>query len=258
MTDATHIPNSIDAPLVDPEFIANKHRDAFVAATEILRQSQDWPAEVNGPADLEVLTVGVRGIMGAAKTLEAARKTEKTRFDDAGKEVQALFTPRLTKLETAKQAALGAITRHNRKVEEEERRKAAVAAQREREEAQRRAAAAAALETAGHTDVAETVMDGAVEAERTAQKLDALSTGSAADLVRTQTAGGTVSSSSKLKHEVVDQQALRATLGVLADHFALPEIDKAIRAYIAAEKKAGREPKLAGVRFFNDTKAIVR
>lgn len=258
MTDAVHLRNDIDAPLVDAEFIANKHKDAFVAASDILRSSEDWPAEVNGEADLVTLTAGVRSIMGAAKTLEAARKTEKTRFDDAGKEVQALFTPRLTKLENAKATALAAITRHNRKVEEQERQKAAEAAQREREEAQRRAEAAARIEAAGHADVASTVMDTAVDAERTAQKLDAVATGTAADLVRTHTSAGTVTSATTMVHEVMDGEALRASLGTLGFYLDQPSIDKAIRSYMKAQKLAGRAPAVPGVRFYADSRARVR
>jgi len=259
MTDtAIHLQNSLDAPLVDPEFIANKHKDAFVAASEVLKQAQDWPAEVNGPADLEVLTVGVRQIMSAAKTLDACRSAEKRRFDEAGKEVQALFLPRLTKLDQAKQTALAAITRHNRKVEEEQRRLAAEAANREREEARRRAEAAAALETAGHDDVAETVMETAVDAERMAEKLDRQATGSAADLVRTHTAGGTVTSATTMTFEIIDGPALRGTLGPLGDYIDQPSIDKAIRAYIKAKKLAGQSPFIPGVRFFAESKARVR
>jgi hypothetical protein len=257
MTD-TYLPNSIDAPLVDPEFIANKHKDAFVAATDILRAAQDWPTEVAGPADLETLTAGVRAIMGAAKTLDAARDGEKRRFDSAAKEVQGLFKPRLEKLDAAKAAALATITRYNRQIEEQQRRLAAEAAERERAEAKRRADAAAALETQGHADVAETVMETAVDAERMAEKLDRQATGSAADLVRTHTAGGTVTSATSMTFEVESHITLRGSLGTLGDYIDQPSIDKAIRAYMKAAKLAGREPSLAGVRFFAESKARVR
>ena len=261
MTDAHHLPNSVDAPLVDPEFIANKHRGAFVAASDVLRAAQDWPAEVNGPADLEVLTSGIRSATAAHKTLEAARSTEKRRFDDAGREVQGIFTPHLGKLDTVKQTALAAITRHNRQVEERQRQLAAEAAERERAEAQRRADAAAALEQKGLGDVAETVMETAVEAERMAEKLDRQSTGSAADLVRVHTGGGTVTSATRIAFEVVSQDILRAGLGVLGPHLAQPDIDKAIRSLIAAEKRVGKSAAdivIPGVRCFNDSTARVR
>jgi hypothetical protein len=254
--EAIHLSNN--PPLVDPEQIAQRHKAAFVAASEVLKLAADWPAEVNGPADLEVLTAGVRSIMGAAKTLDGCRTLEKRRFDDAGKEVQGLFLPRLTKLEAAKQAALGAITRHNRKIEEEQRRLAAEAAQRERVEMERRQAAAAALEAQGHADVAETVMDTAVEAERMAERLDRQATGSAADLVRTHTAGGTVTSATSMAFEIEDGAALRSSLGTLGDYIDQPSIDKAIRAYMKAMKLAGRDLAVPGVRFFADSKARVR
>jgi len=258
MTD-TYLPNSIDAPLVDPEFIANKHKAAFVAATDALRAAEDFPGEVNGPNDLETLTAGVRRIMGASKDLDACRDLEKRRFDTAAKEVQGLFKPRLDKLDAAKAAALATITRHNRRVEEAARQQAAAAAEIERQEAARRAAAAAAIEEAGHQDVGNTVMDSAIESEAAAVRLDAVATGSsAADLVRTHTAAGTVTSATSMTFEITDQQPLRASLGGLGDYFPLPDIEKAIRAYMKAQKLGGRELSLPGVRFFADSKARVR
>jgi len=258
MTD-TYLPNSIDAPLVDPEFIANKHKAAFVAATDALRAAEDFPGEVEGPNDLEVLTAGVRRIMGASKDLDACRDLEKRRFDTAAKEVQGLFKPRLEKLELAKYTALATITRHNKKVEEAARKQAAEAAERERQEAARRAAAAAAIEAAGHQGVGDTVMDSAIESEAAAVRLDAISTGSsAADLVRTHTAAGTVTSATAMSFEVLMPVVLRRDLGALGDFIDQASIDKAIRTYMKAQKLAGRELSLPGVRFFADSKARVR
>jgi hypothetical protein len=140
--------------------------------------------------------------------------------------------------------------------------KAAQAAQREREEADRRMAAAAAIETTGMADVADTIMESALDSQAVAEKLDRVSTGSAADLVRTQTAGGTVTSATTLAFEVTDNDALRASMGELGPYFGQPEIDKAIRAYVAAAKRMGKDAgtikPLAGVRFFADRSARVR
>jgi hypothetical protein len=51
-------------------------------------------------------------------------------------------------------------------------------------------------------------------------------------------------------------------MGELGPYFGQPEIDKAIRAYVAAAKRMGKDSgtikPLAGVRFFADRSARVR
>lgn len=261
MTD-THLPNSIDAPLVDPEFIANKHKAAFVLATTVLNAEAGLPLKVETEADLERLAKHVKDARSVHSTLDAARTSEKRRFDDAGREVQGLFTPRLTKLEASRKVAMDRINAHNQIVEERQRAAAKAAADAQRVEAERRAAAAAAIETSGMGDVAQTILDTAVDAQAAAEKLDRVATGSAADLVRTSTAGGTVTSATILTFEVVGSDDLRAYIGELGPHFTQPEIEKAIRAYIAAQKKLGRTAAtiaaLPGVRFYEERSARVR
>lgn len=261
MTEAHHIPNSVDAPLVDPEFIANKHKAAFVLSTAVLNAEASLPAQVESDADLEALTKHAKDAFSVKKTLDGARDTEKRRFDEAGKQVQGLFKPRIDKLDATRAVALARITAHNNKLEEQRRAEAAQAAQREREEATRRAEAAAQMENMGLDDVGSAIMDTALDAERMADKMERVSTGSAADLVRTQTAAGTVTSATAIAFEVTDGDALRASLGVLGAHFNQAHIEQSIRAYVAFHKKQGRGPAdmdVPGVRFFITTSARVR
>lgn len=263
MTDTPiHLRNDLDAPLVDAEHIAAKHKAAFVCATAILNAEADLPAKVETDADLERLTKHAKDAMGASKTLDAARVSEKRRFDDAGKEVMALFKPRIDKLDASKQVALARLSAHNRIVEERRRAEAAEAARLERIEADRRAAAAAAIETAGMADVADTIMESALDSQAVAEKLDRVSTGSAADLVRTSTAAGTVTSATSITFDVTDPKALFASLGPLGAHMALADIQKALRAYVAANKKQGATastmPAVPGVVFTTETNARVR
>jgi len=267
MTD-THIHLSNNPPLVDVEAIANKHKEAFVTATEVLNAEAALPAPLPAdsdktydPADLERLAKHVKDARTAKAGLETARTTEKKRYDEAAKQVQGLFTPRQTKLDATSKVALDRINAHNRRVEEAERLKAAQAAKLEREEADRRMAAAAAIET-GMADVAETIMESALDSQAVADKLDRVSTGSAADLVRTQTSGGTVTSATTLAFEVTDNDAMRAAMGDLGPYFGQAEIEKAIRAYVAAAKRMGKDAgtikPIAGVRFYADRSARVR
>lgn len=254
--DAIHLSNN--PPLVDPEAIANRYKDDFVAATAILNAEATLPAEIKDAADLERCAKHVKDARMVAKKLDGHRATEKAVFDAAGKMVQNLFKPRLDKLDATKSVAERLIASYNRKVEEDQRRRAAEAAELERAEAARRAEAAAKLETSLFGDVAETVMQSAIEAETNAARLDRVSTGTAADLVRAHTEAGTVSARVNLVHDVTDNAALRASLGPLGDHFDQASIDKAIRAFIRSCKTAGRAPYLAGVNFREDRKAIVR
>lgn len=269
MTDTAHIHLSNNPPLVDVEAIANKHKEAFVIATAVLNAEAILPAPLPAdsdktydPADLERLAKHVKDARTAKAGLETARTTEKKRYDDAAKQVQGLFTPRQAKLDDTSKVALDRINAHNRRVEEAERKKAAEAAKKEREEADRRMAAAAAIETSGLADVADTIMESALDSQAVADKLDRVSTGSAADLVRTQTAGGTVTSATTLAFEVTNNDDLRAALGDLGPFFGQTEIEKAIRAYVAAAKRMGKDAgtikPLAGVRFFADRSARVR
>jgi hypothetical protein len=254
----THLPNSIDAPLVDPEFIANKHKAAFVLATTVLNAEAGLPLKVETEADLERLAKHVKDARSVHSTLDAARTSEKRRFDDAGREVQGLFTPRLTKLEASRKVAMDRINAHNQIVEERQRAAAKAAADAQRVEAERRAAAAAAIETSGMGDVAQTILDTAVDAQAAAEKLDRVATGSAADLVRTSTAAGTVSAATKLTFEVTDWPIVRKNLGTLGDYIDAATVEKAIRAHLKAEKLASRHPALPGVRFYEERSARVR
>lgn len=261
MTDTTHLPNSVDAPLVDPEFIANKHKAAFVQASAVLNAEASLPAKVEKDADLERLAKHVKDARIANTALEAARKGEKARFDNAGKEVQALFQPRINKLDATKAVAEAIITRHNNELAETRRREAAEAAQREREEASRRAEAAAKMEDMGLDDVGAAIMDTALDSERLADKMDRVSTGSASDLVRTQTGAGTVTSQANTVFDIVDNDKLRASMGALGAHLNAPHIEQALRAYVAFHKKQGRGPadmSVPGVAFRVENKARIR
>lgn len=259
MTEAIHISNN--PPLVDAEVIANRHKAAFVLSTAVLNAEAGLPETVASEADLEALTKHAKDAFSVKKTLDGARDQEKRPFDEAAKAVQGLFKPRLDKLDATRNLALARITAHNNRLEEQRRKEAAEAARREREEAQRRAEAAAQMEDLGLADVGETVLQTALDAERLADKMERVSTGSAADLVRTQTASGTVTSATSIAFEIVDGDQLRASFGALGAHFNQAHVEQAIRAYVAHHKKQGRGPTdlaVPGVRFFTTTSARVR
>lgn len=243
-----------------PELLTDRYQDDLQSAQDLIAAADRLPAEcaVDDQDTLDKLAEYVRQTRARSTTIDGHRSFEKQAFDAAGTAVQSFFNPTLNKLADAKRKAEGIITARNRRAEELARQRALAAAEAERAEARRRHEEAARLETAGKTVVADQIMEHAQNAERMAETMERQAGASSSDLVRTQTAGGTVSSKGVWVFQIEDQAALRATLGKLGDHFTLPEIEKAIRSLIAVEKKAGRDPSLPGVVFSRDSRAVIR
>lgn len=214
--------------------------------------------EVRDAADLEDVSALRKDATRMWKELDEYRVNAKRPYDEAAKEVQNFFLPTLAALDRLARQCGDAVTAYQRKVADEQRRVAAEAAQRLRDEEERRKTVADSLLEQGLDSAADGVAETAVELGHQARLLDDQARGGMADLVRTTTGSGTVSAKVELKFQVDDSRALRKTLGKLGDHLAAPDIEKAIRSYMRGEQKAGREPALAGVRFYSESKAIFR
>lgn len=219
--------------------------------------------ELEDTACLSQVAAYVKGVRAFAKSLDTTRLMEKRALDELAEAPQLVFRPSIAALLHAQQAAEKAGLSYNQRKDEAERKKAAEAAARAREEANRTAAAAAALETQGLSDVAEAVLDHALNAQASAEHLDRQAVAPGQALARTHTEGGTVSATGAWVGEISDHGALRATLGPLGDHLITAHLEQAIRAFVAAGKKAGRidaktAPVLAGVTFTWNTRAIFR
>lgn len=243
-----------------------QHADLFARADKIIAAKDRLPDEIplheepdeNGLTTLDRVIAMVKTIRDCDSALDVARSVAKKPFDDAGKEVQQTFNPVREKLTPIKARCERMVHDRNVRLETQRREEAVRAAQAARKAEDERLASAAQLETLGHGEVAATVMQAAQDSGKMADKMEAMASGSTQDLVRTASAAGTTSSSSRLVHRVTDNEALRKTLGPLGDYFSAAEIDKAIRAKITADKKAGRAPVVAGVEFYDETKAIIR
>lgn len=242
------------------ETLADNHAELAARVAEFVAAGERLPTEcgIDDTATLEKLAAFVRHARALDKVVDTVRTGEKSLFDAASKDVQAFFSPQQTQIDAAKRRAEGVINTRNRQAEQRERDEAMERARLQREEADRQAEMARQMEDKGKAHVAETMVENASKADQMATSMEKKAAGSTADLVRTQTGGGTVSSKAVWVFSVTDQQALRSTLGKLADHFTIADIEKAIRAFVAAEKKAGRAPELAGVLFTTDTRATVR
>ena len=219
------------------------------------------PLKVIGLEDTEALDEAVayvRRMTAYEKRLEELRKEAKAPLDEAVKTAQAFFKPTIDKVVAAKASVLGVINAHNKLKADAEARAYREAAELERQRAAEQAAAAATIETAGGTAAGDAVLDHAVRSEEMAERMDRKASGPVADLVRQNVGGGVVSGSTVWTFEIVDQPALRATLGALGDHFTAADIEKAVRSYMAQQKKIGGKPALPGVTFGSEQKAIVR
>lgn len=270
MTD-THTTGHNNPPVVLPT-AAEVADDLRRRHAELIATARAWYAiglyvpRVIALDDIECLSLTaayVRGVRAFNKKVGSTRTEERALFTALASAPQDVFSPVETALDNRKSTAEEAINSYNNRKEAHERELRAQAAKRARDEADAIAATAGSLEDGGHDKAGGAVMDAALSMERMADKMDRQSTGNAADLVRTQTAGGTTSSKGEWDFEITDRAALNATMGKLAEHFAVAAIESAIRSFRAMEKKAGRvsqaqAPVLPGVTFTWSTKAIVR
>lgn len=258
MTTTNDLLNSTGVSLTDK--LNDAYADAIQRAQEIIDAAERLPTEcdLGDDAKLEKLADFVRLARGHDQLLEAKRKDEKEPIDRAGREVQQFFKPFQDKLMLAKAKAETVINNHNRAREAFERNRREEQAAAERAEAQRRADLAAQQQLDGRTGMAEANMEAAIEREGNADRLAMQAQGSAADLVRTNTAGGVVSSRAVWAFEIQDGEVLRGTLGPLGPFFNRAMIEQAVRGYLAHCKRAELAPMLAGVRFYEDRKAVIR
>lgn len=107
------------------------------------------------------------------------------------------------------------------------------AAERAAAEEAARAAAQAALEEGRVQDADEHLKAAATDA-RVAAASEKAATAPAPDLARTTAGGVTSTLATKWQFRITDPKALRASLGVLGEHFTSSELEKAIRAAVKA------------------------
>lgn len=125
-----------------PPYDALVLADLESTAAEFLRVTQQWQ-QIKTITDEEtagLVTDQIDGLRGLWKKVDAARKDAKKPHDDAGKAVQAAFTPLLTKLERAADALkpkLAAYASEKARREAEAKRKAEEEARRQAEEAEK-------------------------------------------------------------------------------------------------------------------------
>lgn len=210
------------------------------------------PRVITGPADMDAAASLVKDSKALFKKVETARKEMKQPFLDGGKLVDGHYgalTERLDRIATTFQKAADAYTAQQ--LELERQRRLAEAERIRQEEAAAREMAEAA-EEAGKVPMAETMAHMADAAGYEARQLEQEATGSAADLVRTVTSSGVLTSAkTPWVHEITDIGEV--DLNALRPYLKQDAIDAAIRLAIRQGVRSIR-----GVRIFQDVKAVIR
>lgn len=132
-----------------PAFNQTEVEELNTAAADFLDASAEWidKGEITTEAEAQSLNDFISGVKKRKTATDKARKAAKKPHDDAGKAVQAAYTPIITKLETAINRTAPILTAYLQKKEaarQAELRRQEEESRRAREEADRKAAEAAA------------------------------------------------------------------------------------------------------------------
>lgn len=245
-------------PAVDPlqGRLAEEHADLFKRRDELIALADLMPAVVEDDETDERFNVIIKDLRSLWKNAEAERVGEKEFFLEGGRQVDGLFKQILDPAKEAGRKLNARVTDYKKKKEAEERRARLEQERLAREEADRlaREAAekAAAVETEAELDVAVAAEQTAVQADLVALKAKRAATAKPADLSRTRSASGVVSSLHTW-WDIKDLDRDTIELEPLRHHLPADALEKAARAFVRA---GGR--KLAGVTIFENSENRTR
>lgn len=218
----------------------------------IAARANTAPRAITGPADMDMAASLIKDGKTLFKKIETARKEMKQPFLDGGKLVDGHYgalTERLDRIATTFQKAADAYTAQQLELERQRR---FAEAERIRKEEEAARAISEAAEDAGKTPMAEAMGAMADAAGYEARQLEKEAAGSAADLVRTVTSSGVLTSAkTPWVHEITDIGEV--DLNALRPYIKQEAIDAAIRLAIRQGVRSIR-----GVRIFQDVKAVIR
>lgn len=236
------------APL--DEVLAKDFAELAAEVERAVKVVTSTPAKIKDEADFAATGTLANRVKSLAKRIEETRKDETDPLFKAQKEIKAHFDALADQLDRALKPHLAAADDYTRAKAAEERRRREDEARklREKEEAERRKAD----ETTNDNTAARA--EGRAEAlGAKAEKLES-GQGSAADAVRTKTAGGGVATARTVwDFSVANYNDL--DLNELRSFIPQAEIDKAIRSVVRIQKG---NTTLKGVSVFEDTKATFR
>lgn len=192
---------------------------------------------VTNPAENEAASAMVIRLRDMAGRIDREHDDVKKPVWDAGKNVDLFFnglnrsSGAVGPISGHKQRLERLIRDHGFKVAAENRRIAEEAAAAEREKARLAEQAAAKAEAENRANVADVIMDAGLKSEVIAESLEARAQGPVQDLARVRTAVATSGLRAQPGFEIVDRDALRASLGPLGHAFTADAVMAAIRKF---------------------------
>jgi hypothetical protein len=207
---------------------------------------RDAPTAIATDDDLTKAGAVLKRLLDRMRQVEDERDPQKRPIIEAGREIDGFFR-RLSDIVDSEFRVI------KERADDYSRAKAAAEAERRRRiEAEAREKEAAARRKAETAKSPESAAKAAAEAERQATRAQVAAAGNAAPV---RGAGVTVSSRKSIKHRIVDQAALTASLGPLGPFIGADAVDKAIKAKVRIDRMATTIP---GVEVFEDNTIGVR
>lgn len=226
-------------------------------ADDLVAQSATIPAVIESQEDHDKAAEIVSAITKHAKVVEAARNGDKAPPLEAGRKIDGYYAGLATPMENAKKPLSRKIGDYLHKKAEDERRAREAEEARKRAEADEARRKAAELEQQATTNqslrVAVEADQMATRAEAQAAKATKAAEAKPADLARTRTATGTLST---LKREWVTEivDVDKIDLNALRGYFTRDEIEKAVRGAF----KADHTREIAGAKHYEQNVASIR
>jgi hypothetical protein len=239
-----------------PEAIAEYLADAYQADTQraddLLEAFTRVPAEISNDEMNKRAADFSKKISAHIKVLESDHKGEKQPYLDGGRAVDGFFKTKADSLTVIKKEVEKRQTVFANKKAAEERRRREDEARFAREAAEREAQAALERAAALPADAADAVLEDAIAAQDQADDLAEAALATPAELSRTRTDLGVVSSlRTTWKGEIRSRDDL--DLDKLRPYIPLDALERAVNAFV---KAGGRD--LKGAAIFEDSKVVNR
>jgi hypothetical protein len=236
------------------EVLKDQFKSDMAEVEKLAEQANALKKSIENDDDLIPYTQVVKGTRALLKSIDDKRKKETEAYRAAEKTTNDFFRPMTARLERIKSVLEDRATAYNAEKEERERRRLAEIAEQERKEQEALRKEAEEAVAAGRHVEAEVIEQQAEQkAARAEGAAQQATSGSAADLTRTRTEAGTVTSVGTWTFQIED--VTKIPLAQLRNYLELAHIEKALKAYAKANQD--KKP-LAGVRFFKTSKASFR
>jgi hypothetical protein len=235
------------------EVLADTYKADLAEVERLANEANGLKKAVETDDDLVPYTQVVKGARALIKTLDDKRKKETEAYRAAEKTTNDFFRPFLDRLDRIKGVLEDRATAYQNEKADKERRRLAAIAEAERLEASAREKAADEASAAGKHVEAEVIQQEAEQIAARAEGAAQAATGSAADLTRSRSEAGTVTTVGTWTFQIED--VTKIPLAQLRNFLDLAAIEKALKAYAKANQD--KKP-LAGVRFFKSSKASFR